>query len=285
MKLKFLLPACAAFAIIALGSCKKDSNSTDDTVAATFALSADEGTTANLNQDANDMLNEAAFQSNTMGSGFTANTQNSQFLGTGFLSCATVTVSPALGFPKTVTLDFGTGSCTNPNGITRSGIVTIVLSDSLRAHGSTATVTFNNYYVQGYKREGTITWTNTSTATAVSWHRNCTNGKITAPNGNYWTHSGDQDIVITAGASTPTLTDNVYSITGNSTVANSAGVSRTSTILTALEKKANCTHIDMGTVKVQGPNHYAVIDFGTGTCDNIATVSIDGHASQTITLP
>ena len=54
--------------------------------------------------------------------------------------------------------------------------------------------------------------------------------------------------------------------------------------LTALEKKVICANIDKGTIKIQGPNHYATIDYGDGTCDKLATVSIDGGASITFLL-
>ena len=44
----------------------------------------------------------------------------------------------------------------------------------------------------GFKKEGTITWTNTSQGGVKSWNRTCADGKITAPGGRYWLHSGRQ---------------------------------------------------------------------------------------------
>ena len=282
MKSKFLLPVCAA-AVLALGSCKKDNSTTDDSAEknATYELSADQGIADNIVQDANEVLNETAVSNNFMGSSFIGGTAGT----TGILSCATVTVTPAMGFPKTVVIDFGTTGCTSPNGVTRKGKINVVVSDSLRLPGSTATMTFDNYFVNNYKKEGTITWTNTSTPGVKSWHRVCQNGKITAPSGNYFLHSGTQDIVQTMGASTPlNLLDDEFSITGGHTVTNAAGLSRTSTILTALKKKTSCNWIDQGSTQVQGPNHTAIIDFGNGTCDNQATISIDGGPVHTFTM-
>lgn len=278
MKSRNLVLFSAAALLVGFSSCKKSASAADE-YETTFELSADQGIADNLTQDANDVLNEAAIDQNVMGGRGTETTQT-----TNTLSCATITVTPASGFPKTMLIDFGTG-CTSNNGVARSGKITVVLSDSLRKSGSTAVMTFDNYYVNAYKKEGTITWTNTSTATVKSWQRKVENGKITAPNGNYWLHSGVRDIVQTAGASTPlNLLDDVYSITGNHTVTNAAGSTRTCTVLTALEKKTTCSNIDMGTVKVQGPNHYAIVDFGNGACDNIATISIDGRPSRTFLL-
>jgi hypothetical protein len=200
------------------------------------------------------------------------------------LSCATVTITPLQGFPKTIVIDFG-GGCTSPNGVIRSGKINVVLSDSLRIPGSTSVMTFDNYFVNGFKKEGTITWTNTSTATERSWTRVVTNGKITEPGGNYWLHSGTRHVVHIAGAQTPRyLLDDEFSITGNSTVTNSAGVSRTSTIQNALHKKVVCANIDMGTIRIDGPNHFAILDFGNGVCDREATISINGNPPRTILL-
>ena len=101
-------------------------------------------------------------------------------------------------------------------------------------------MTFVNYYVSGFKKEGTITWTNTSQGGMKSWERKCVDGKITAPNGRYWLHSGTQDVVQTEGSSTPfNLLDDVFSTTGSHTVTNAAGKTRTSEITEALEKKVS----------------------------------------------
>ena len=279
MKAKNIILFSVSAALVGFSSCKKTSTSAIDEYETTFELSADQGIADNLTEDANDVLNEAAIDKNVMGSRGTETAQT-----TNTLSCATITVTPATGFPKTMLIDFGTG-CTSTNGVARTGKITVVLTDSLRKSGSTATMTFDNYYVNGYKKEGTITWTNTSTATVKSWQRVVVNGKITAPNSLYWLHSGTRTLTQTAGSSTPlNLLDDVYLITGNHTVTNAAGKTRTSTIINALEKKTTCTNIDMGTIRVEGPNHYAIIDFGNGTCDNLATISIDGRPSRTFLL-
>ena len=281
MKLKFLLPACVAFMLIAFSSCKKENTATDNTEAlATYELSAAQGNADNSSQDANDVLNEAAVDKNFMGSGFTAGTSQT----TGILSCAAVTVTPLIGFPKNIVIDFGTG-CTSQNGVTRSGKIMVILTDSLRRPGSVATMTFDNYFVRGYKKEGTITRTNTSTPGIKSWRRTCQNGKITAPNGNYWLHYGTQDIIQSMGASTPFNTvDDEFTITGGHTVTNAAGRTRTGTTLIALHKKTACSWIDQGTYQLQGPNHVAIINYGNGDCDPNATISIDGQPAHPLIL-
>ena len=279
MKLKNFLIAFAALSVVAgFSSCKKDSSSaSSDEIATTFELGGDQAITDNLNSDAEYVLNEAAVDKNFEGERTTNVTQTMNVL-----SCAKVTANP--GFPKIITIDFGTG-CTSSNGVTRSGIINVTLSDSLRTPGSVAVMTFTNYYVSGFKKEGTVTWTNTSQGGMKSWERKCVDGKITAPNGRYWLHSGIQNVVQTEGSSTPfNLLDDIYSVTGSHTITNAAGKTRTCKITEALEKKVICENIDMGKIEIQGPNHTAVVDFGDGTCDRIATITIDGNAPRTILL-
>ena len=146
-------------------------------------------------------------------------------------------------------------------------------------------LTFDGYFVNGFKKEGIITWTNNSTANVKGWQRKVENGKITAPTGKYWLHSGIKTVVQTAGYSTPrNLLDDVFSITGNSSVTNSNGITRTSSILEALQKKSTCENITKGKIELSGPNHKATIDFGNGDCDNVATISIDGGTAITFQL-
>jgi hypothetical protein len=146
-------------------------------------------------------------------------------------------------------------------------------------------MTFENYFVNHFKREGTHTFTNTSVAGGKSWQRRIAGGKITAPTGLYWLHESVKNVTQTAGVSTPGFLDDIFSVTGNASVTNMLGVTRTATILEALQKKYECHNIDKGTIRFQGPNHFAVLDYGNGVCDRLATISIDGHAPRVITLP
>ncbi|MEI8058977.1 MAG: hypothetical protein WCG67_02370 [Ferruginibacter sp.] len=282
MKPTNLLFVMAICSIAFITSCKKNNTaSTADEIETTFDLSGKQAIADNLTQDDNDVLDEVTATSSLNGSYALGPITVNNVLG----ACAVVTITG--NFPtKNISIDFGSG-CTNTFGVTRKGIINIVMTDSLRKSGSISTVTFNNYYINGFKKEGTITWTNTTVVGSgiPSWNRKVVNGKITAPNGDFWLHSADINISMTAGANTPNnLTDDIFSISGTRTATNPAGNTRTSTTLTALQKKASCSNIDQGTLQVQGPNHVAVIDFGNGSCDNLATISIDGRTPRTIIL-
>lgn len=277
MKYTQLIIAAGLVLGIGMSSCKKSENLEE--IETTFELSGNQAVTDNLVEDAHDLLDEAAANANLMGArpGEALQSMNN-------LSCATVNITPLSGFPKTIVIDFGSG-CTSQNGVFRKGKINVVLSDSIRRSGSTAVMTFDNYFVNSFKKEGTITWTNTSAGGTKSWTRRVENGKITAPDGRYWLHSGLKNVTQTAGSATPlNLLDDVFSITGNHTVTNAAGNTRTAVVTEALQKKTICENIDKGKIRIDGASHFAVLDFGDGACDRIGTISIDGRTPRTILL-
>jgi hypothetical protein len=280
MKITTIFTAIAAFAILGFTSCKKTSASGDDLteLETTFDLSAKGGIAENLTQDVQKTLFEVAIKKNTLGSSFVAGVDS-------LPNCANlIDSSTGPGFPKIYIIDYGTTN--NCSG--KTGKIRIHLTDSLRKVNSVATVTFINYTVGNYKKEGTVKWTNTSTVSLKKWNRICTAGKITnITSGNFWLHDGEQNIVQTAGVLTPfNDADDEFNILAGSTrnVTNGAGTIRTGVVLTDLQKKTSCDNIDKGTYKIQGPNHIAIIDFGNGVCDNQATISIDGRPARNFTL-
>ncbi len=274
---KGILAACVS--LLVLNSCKK--TSTDNNVAeieSTFEITGQQAIAENFAEEDNAIVFEATAERGIQGGGFSQTTADRRVT-----NCATITVTPASGFPKTIVIDFGTG-CT-ANGITRSGKINIVLSDSLRTTGATSVMTFDNYYVNSYKREGTITWKNTSTAIGRNWERTVREGKITAPDGRFWNHNSITSVQQSAGFDTPrNPLDDEFLITGAGSIVNSNNVTRSYRIVNPLLKKVSCANIVSGTKRIEGPNFYAILDFGTGDCDRIATISINGLPPRTILL-
>ena len=254
-------------------------NDSEMNIEAIFELSTDNAIADFKTEDDNEVLMEAAEDRNPLGT-FALQTIESNNI----LACADVTVTTQIGFPKTIIILFDS-TCVSARGIVRKGVIRIVISNSLRTSGSTAVMTFERYFVNNFKREGTHTLTKTSPPRRKSWQRKIEGGKITSPNGRFWLHESIKDVGQIAGISTARLMDDIFSITGNASVTNAAGAKRTATILTALQKKYICRNIDKGSIKFQGPNHIAVMDYGNDDCDNISTISINGRPPRTITLP
>lgn len=87
-------------------------------------------------------------------------------------------------FPKTITVDFGSGIVCK-DGVTRKGVITIVSTGWYREIGSTHTTTFDNYYHDVYKVEGTRVVENLGTNEDghLEFYTTVENGVITATNG------------------------------------------------------------------------------------------------------
>jgi hypothetical protein len=215
-------------------------------------------------------------------------------------SCVVVTVvhlSSTSIFPIKITTDFGL-ACTGRDGRVRSGKIITTYSGRLTEPGSTASTTFDNYFVDSVKIEGTLNISNTSTPPAAGtlpvrqFTIDVVNGRRTKPNGFYAEWNGHRVITQVEGMLTPILPlDDVFTITGggHGTVHRGTFVaSWESNITTPLRKRFACHWISSGQVKVRRTNlatnsqWVAVLDYGNGTCDANATFTLNGVVHQII---
>lgn len=209
-----------------------------------------------------------------------------------YAGCATISVSPTgASFPKTITVDFGTTNCTATDGRSRRGQLVITITDYYRNAGCVMTVQPVNYYVNDYKVEGTKTVTNDGRNAAgnLSFSVSVTNGKVTSPNGDYVEYASTRTREWIEGESTTFLTngvsgilDDVYLITGSANGTNRDGRTFTATVTSALRVELDCRWITSGTFELMPQDlKTRTIDYGTGACDNEATVSI-GNRTYTV---
>lgn len=211
-------------------------------------------------------------------------------------SCVTITITPLQvgAFPKTVVLDFGAGCYSH--GHLRSGKIKTVFTGPLREAGSVATTTFDNFKIDTVKVEGTHKITNTTATTAGSNQRQfkieVTDGKLTKPNGNYAAWNSVRVNTQAEGNGTVSPLDDVFKVTGNASgrvKRENLIVSWNAEITEPLIKKFTCAWVSKGRVKSvrQGlPANtpwVAVLDYGSGACDNQATLTVNGNTRQ-ITL-
>jgi hypothetical protein len=202
-------------------------------------------------------------------------------------SCPAVTISstsPTV-WPKTITINYGAG-CTGFNGSTRSGKIITVVTNKRRVVGATRTVTFDNYYFNGNKIEGTkVLKTLPSRGQNPVDSITLTGGKMTLPNGRSIEHAFKHEREFIAGSGTPrNVWDDEFLITGTATGKGINGNVYTNTILTALHWTRACEFIVSGSVKFDRSGvEPLVLDYGTGACDNKATVT-RGTTTKEISL-
>ena len=206
-------------------------------------------------------------------------------------ACATITRVPAFGTPITVgqavtkTIDYGTG-CTLNNGNVLSGIITISFVYQPEATSHTITYTFDNFYHNAIKFDGTKTFTRVMMSTAANpdVHPVVTmvmDLTVTLPNGNVYTREGERVREIIEGYGTETWTDNIYKITG-SWVTTGPNGTQTSTITTPLHVKMSCVAVNKplivsGIITIVRNGNTASLDYGDGTCDNLAVLTANGN--------
>lgn len=267
---------------IFLGSCRKKEKAEEKDTDTTAA--SDQSIASSISNDMASMSDEAATSTNTTLSSYKVG-ESDGILAT---SCATVT-SVTSGSTKTITVNFGTTNCTCKDNRLRRGSLTITMSGPYLTQGTVINVTPNNYYVDNNQVTGSKTITNnglnSSNNLVFSITADLTIIKANGAGTISW-HS-DRQREWTAGASTPLVwSDDVYSVTGSASGSNSNGGSFTSNITTALIRKMSCPRHFVSGVIEHTPAGKATrtINYGDGTCDNNATVTINA-VTYTITLP
>jgi hypothetical protein len=200
--------------------------------------------------------------------------------------CFTITVTPKERgvFPKTVTLDFGAGC--EMNGHVRKGKIITVYSGPLHKPGNKAMTEFDGYYVDGRKIEGRHQIENTTTPGANNrqFTRTYTK-KITSADGQSWkSWAGTTIMTQVEGNGTPLWpVDDVFQITGTRNGQSSNGRTWVAEVTNPLVKAFTCRWISKGILKISINDNTGVLDFGNGSCDNEATLTVNG-ATRTIKL-
>ena len=202
--------------------------------------------------------------------------------------CATITLDTLNSTDAdTITIDFGTSNCLCIDNRYRRGILTIIRFGNRFTAGSYRTVTFNNYFVNDHQVEGTHTITNNGQNSTGNWNWTVTaqNMKITKPNGKWHSWNSTRNREMIAGSATPLLkTDDVFIITGIADGTNLNGNSYAASITSPLKREGSCHWIVQGTVLLTPSNKpQRVLDYGNGSCDDQATVAINGN-TYNITL-
>lgn len=214
-------------------------------------------------------------------------------------TCPTVTITrpTANPFPVRVQLDYGNG-CVGRDGRFRKGKVIVEYTSRLIVPGAIATTTFDGYFIDSVKVEGTHKITNTSVPTNTpptrSYRVEVINGKLTRPNGNFVEWNSTRNITQVEGLATAIALDDIFRIEGNSRGRVKRGNLITvweSNITEPLIKRFTCRWIVKGKIRVVRLNPtvnnawVAVLDFGNGLCDNLAWITINNRPPRQITLP
>ncbi|MCC6839281.1 MAG: hypothetical protein IT230_03905 [Flavobacteriales bacterium] len=264
MKSRALLPGILLL-FVALASCRKEDD-TPDTPSPDFTTAADHARALDYFSDMMDQVDAAAADNG---------------LRDAEDDCAPAVTIDTMAMPHTMTIDFGSVNCTAANGRTRRGMILVSFTGPYAAPGTVITITPQDYYVNDNLVQGTKTVTNMGlNADQVPWFTVVVDAIITAGDGSWTTtHHADRVRTWTAGSGTLDPFDDAYKITGQGNGVNRNGLPYTAAITSPLHVQIGCPFITQGIVQVT-PEGLPVrtIDFGDGTCDNLAVFTVGGFS-------
>lgn len=250
---------------------KRDLQSTIDEV----IMSQQDTQTEEVLSDIDLIVDEAVTQNATM---LKAGTIGSSLY---LSSCAIITLNTKVS-PQVLTIDFGT-SCTGNDGKVRSGKI-IVNSVAFNTFPSVRNKTFENYFVDGKKIEGSVTKTiqkdNVNNIRTAAIQEDIT---INLPNGEGTAHRvanlTRQYLLNSLGLQD----DNQVKTFGTIEFTRVSGIRVTKTVTSGnpLLYSASCHHIVSGVVSITtSTDHSWSVDFGNGECDNKAILTINGKSKE-----
>ncbi|HAG15286.1 MAG TPA: hypothetical protein DCG69_02020 [Bacteroidales bacterium] len=194
--------------------------------------------------------------------------------------CVTVT-RVFSGTTRTTTIDFGAANCEGPDGKLRRGKIIIVRTGFYFAGPVTATYTFENYFVDDNQLTGTKTYSGAFNEDRTYTSTFVTDGSIILADGSgtiLW-HS-EKTRFISEGADTWGFADNKVEVTGFSNGVTADGAAFSSEIAEPLVRiyQESCFRFYVsGIVNIHKADGTEItIDYGDGTCDNLAEVTING---------
>lgn len=258
---------------ISIAGCKKDKNEDKDQRAA-----IDNATAENAFNDVFGQVDKAAKETSQSGA------QKIMQLDSG--GCATITITPfdTVTWPKTLTIDFGASNCLCIDGKYRRGKIIANLSGKYREPATVITVTPVQYYVNNNYIQGTKTITNMGPIGTYGGNHNLvynivvSNASVTTANGTIsWNSTRTREWIEGESTHWPYWHDDVYLISGSATGIDINGNGFTVNITSPLRVALDCKWIESGTLDIIPDGRPTrTVDFGSGICDDQATVTING---------
>jgi hypothetical protein len=277
--------------ILALSSCNKSSD----------VLSSGDTQNVNSESDASTYTNESADMSNSVMTA-TSDTQlasgrttNTIVITTGEddrLACATITLTKSVASTRdvpqgTILVDFGTG-CTDLRGVTRKGQMNITYKGLRWAYGSYRVLTFTNYFrndvgIQGIDSVVNVTANSDTTQTTLKYRHVINNGVITFGDGK--TITRDQNITRQWTLSLNNLLNSQVADLAGGTASGKTkeGANYSMQITENIIYTVACA-LKRDFIAVSGEKTLTVgsflytIDYGSGTCDNTITITLNGKS-------
>jgi len=193
--------------------------------------------------------------------------------------CATIT-RIVTDTTKDITIDFG-DSCVLRNGNTVSGKILIHYAIDKVALTKLVEVSFDNFFDNSKKIEGSFSiLKERQNKNGNPQSTNTFNITVTWPDNSFATKEGTKTRELIEGGDTFTWGDDVFEITGHWNFTRKDGTIHVATITTPLRRELSCRFIVSGVIALQKDDQAAVLDFGNGTCDDLALLTKNGKTTE-----
>lgn len=220
---------------------------------------------------------EQAFVEEESGSLFTRGASSSFFP-----ECLTKTVVTT-DLTKTVTLDFGEG-CQVRNHF-MAGILILSYEKNPDLHTRTIAIEFDNYRIDHKLIQGIHSIVRTRENDNGNPQATATfDVNITWDNGDTASRVGEKVREWIEGVGTGVWSDNVYLITGHWTTVRRNGDEISGEVTTPLRRELACRFLVSGVIDLTKNNRSGSLNFGDGSCDNEAILTLDNGTEIVITL-
>ncbi len=193
-----------------------------------------------------------------------------------YLSCM-IKTRVIEGNTTIITLNFGS-DCTLPfQNVVLSGKIMMEYVKDASTKTVTIKYSYDDFYYNDLKIEGTNEVSKIKeNESGLREHTRVFDIKVIWPDGEFITRKGEKVRTFIEGYETiGNWGDNVFSITGNWNITFKNGNVMSTTIIDPLIRKTACRFIVSGTIEKQKNNRSGILDFGDGTCDNVAVFTTD----------
>lgn len=182
-----------------------------------------------------------------------------------------------ISYPNTVIIDYGTTNTQCSDGFSKRGKVNALVSGPYYSKGSSVTISFSGFHIDSLNISGSMSIINKGKNTNNNYVFGVVVTNATLSDGDttdiIWNYSTNYEWL--AGETSTTTTDDSFTISGSSNGRTSKGNFFDADITTPLVVDYSCRWVNEGLMEMDLGNILSLrtIDYGSGTCDDVATVT------------
>jgi len=189
-------------------------------------------------------------------------------------------------WPRSWTFSYADEECVDCFGNTKLGSVHVFLTDFWKKEGSSRTITFEDFSINGNKLEGTRNILNTgfNDLQNLTFERSFQDASYSTADNATMSWESNRNVEMIAGSETFLAADDEYMVSGGASGTNFEGKAFTVSITDELHyKKCSLFPVSGGiSIEVEGES-VIYINYGDGECDYLAEQTVDDVITE-ITL-